>query len=299
MRQLIVLGIVGLIAQLIDGSLGMAYGVTSTTLLLATGIAPATASAAVHFSEIGTSLVSGISHHKFGNVDWRTVLILAVPGFIGAFAGATFLAGLNGDAATPWISGILLALGVYVVWRFLALGGARPTFKGRPGKGLLVPIGLVGGALDAIGGGGWGPVGTTTLLSSGRLEPRKVVGSIDTSEFVVAVGGSLGFLFALGSQGIDWSIAGALLVGGIIAAPFAAWLVKILPAKVLAIAAGGIIILTNARTIALSLGATPPVVTTILIALALAWVSLLVHVIRLERKTRREEAQAEPVPADA
>ncbi|RAF18284.1 sulfite exporter TauE/SafE family protein, partial [Burkholderia multivorans] len=98
MRQLIVLGIVGLIAQLIDGSLGMAYGVTSTTLLLATGIAPATASAAVHFSEIGTSLVSGISHHKFGNVDWRTVLILAVPGFIGAFAGATFLAGLNGDA---------------------------------------------------------------------------------------------------------------------------------------------------------------------------------------------------------
>lgn len=299
MRQLIVLGIVGLIAQLIDGSLGMAYGVTSTTLLLATGIAPATASAAVHFSEIGTSLVSGISHHKFGNVDWRTVLILAVPGFIGAFAGATFLAGLNGDAATPWISGILLALGVYVVWRFLALGGARPTFKGRPGKGLLVPIGLVGGALDAIGGGGWGPVGTTTLLSSGRLEPRKVVGSIDTSEFVVAVGGSLGFLFALGSQGIEWSIAGALLVGGIIAAPFAAWLVKILPAKVLAIAAGGIIILTNARTIALSLGATPPVVTTILIALALAWVSLLVHVIRLERKTRREEAQAEPVPADA
>ena len=298
MRQLIVLGIVGLIAQLIDGSLGMAYGVTSTTLLLATGIAPATASAAVHFSEIGTSLVSGISHHKFGNVDWRTVLILAVPGFIGAFAGATFLAGLNGDAATPWISGLLLALGIYVIWRFLALGGARPTFKARPGKTLLVPIGLVGGALDAIGGGGWGPVGTTTLLSSGRLEPRKVVGSIDTSEFVVAVGGSLGFLFALGSQGIEWSIAGALLVGGIIAAPFAAWLVKILPAKVLAIAAGGIIILTNARTIALALCASTPVLTTILIGLALVWVSLLVHVVRLERKSRREEA-AEPVAADA
>ena len=297
MRQLIVLGIVGLIAQLIDGSLGMAYGVTSTTLLLATGIAPATASAAVHFSEIGTSLVSGIAHHKFGNVDWRTVLILAVPGFVGAFAGATFLAGLNGDAATPWISGLLLALGVYVIWRFLALGGARPTFKTRPGTKLLVPIGLVGGALDAIGGGGWGPVGTTTLLSSGRLEPRKVVGSIDTSEFVVAVGGSLGFLFALGSQGIEWSIAGALLVGGIIAAPFAAWLVKILPAKVLAIAAGGIIILTNARTIALALGASTPVLTTILIGLALVWVSLLVHVVRLERKSRREEA-AEPVAAD-
>lgn len=299
MRQLIVLGIVGLLAQLIDGSLGMAYGVTSTTLLLATGIAPAAASAAVHFSEIGTSLVSGIAHYRFGNVDWRTVLILAVPGFIGAFGGATFLAGLNGAAATPWISGILLGLGIYVIWRFLALGGARPTFRGRPRTGLLVPIGFVGGALDAIGGGGWGPVGTTTLLSSGRLEPRKVVGSIDTSEFVVAVGGSLGFLLALGSQGIDWSIAAALLIGGVIAAPIAAWLVRILPARVLAIAAGGIIILTNARTIALALDASTPALSTILVALALAWVSLLVHVVRLERRTRREETTAEPATADA
>ncbi len=105
------LGLVGLLAQLVDGSLGMAYGVTSSTLLLATGIAPAAASAAVHFSEIGTSLVSGISHHKLGNVDWRTVGILAVPGFVGAFAGATFLSSLPGDEAKPWVAGLLLALG--------------------------------------------------------------------------------------------------------------------------------------------------------------------------------------------
>ncbi|SMX86579.1 MULTISPECIES: sulfite exporter TauE/SafE family protein [unclassified Brevibacterium] len=290
MRQLIVLGLVGLLAQLIDGSLGMAYGVTSTTLLLAAGIAPATASAAVHFSEIGTSLVSGISHHKFGNVDWKTVSILAVPGFVGAFAGATFLTSLSGDAATPWISGILLALGIYVIWRFLSLGGRRPTFKGRPGVKLLVPMGLIGGALDSIGGGGWGPVGTTTLLSSGRLEPRKVVGSIDTSEFVVAVGGSLGFLFALGSSGIEWSIAAALLVGGVIAAPVAAWLVKILPARVLAIAAGGIIILTNSRTIALALGASTATLSTVLVVLAIVWAGLIAHVVRLERSSRRAEA---------
>src|SRR6187200_2811248 len=115
-RSLILLAIVGATAQLIDGSLGMAYGVTSSTLLLATGIAPAAASAAVHFSEIGTSLVSGFSHHKLGNVDWRTVSILAVPGFVGAFAGATFLASLDGDTAKPWVAGILLGLGVYVVW---------------------------------------------------------------------------------------------------------------------------------------------------------------------------------------
>src|SRR5699024_5324778 len=119
MRQLIVLGLVGLVAQLIDGSLGMAYGVTSTTLLLAAGTAPAAASAAVHFSDPGATVVAGISHHKFGNVGWRTVGLLAGPGFIGALIGSTVLANLNGEAATPWVSGILRALGVYVIWRFL------------------------------------------------------------------------------------------------------------------------------------------------------------------------------------
>ena len=117
MRNLIVLGIVGLVAQLIDGSLGMAYGVTSSTLLLATGIAPATASAAVHFSEIGTTLVSGFSHHKLGNVDWRTVGIIAIPGGVGAFAGATVLSSLPADLAKPWVAGILLVLGLYVAQR--------------------------------------------------------------------------------------------------------------------------------------------------------------------------------------
>ena len=141
MRKLIVLGFVGLLAQLIDGSLGMAYGVTSSTLLLAAGVAPAAASAAVHFSEIGTSLVSGFSHHKLGNVDWRTVSILAVPGFVGAFAGATFLASLPADTAKPWVAGLLLALGVYVICRFLVLGGRRPTFKARPAASFLVPDG--------------------------------------------------------------------------------------------------------------------------------------------------------------
>ena len=208
MRSLILLAIVGAVAQLVDGSLGMAYGVTSSTLLLATGVAPAAASAAVHFSEIGTTLVSGFSHHKLGNVDWRTVGIIAVPGGLGAFAGATFLSSIPGDTAKPWVAVLLLGLGAYVVYRFLALGGRRPTFQGKLSAAFLAPLGVVAGLMDAIGGGGWGPVGTTSLLSSGRLEPRKVVGSIDTSEFVVAVGGSLGFLFALGKQGIDFQVAG-------------------------------------------------------------------------------------------
>ncbi len=292
MRKLLVLGFVGLLAQLIDGSLGMAYGVTSSTLLLAAGVAPAAASAAVHFSEIGTSLVSGFSHHKLGNVDWRTVGILAVPGFVGAFVGATFLVSLDAATAKPWVSGILLGLGVYVVYRFLVLGGRRPTFKARPPVAMLAPMGLVGGTLDAIGGGGWGPVGTTTLLSSGRLEPRKVVGSIDTSEFVVAVGGSLGFILALGSQGIMWSYAGALLAGGVVAAPIAAWLVKKLAARVLGVAAGGLIILTNSKTISEALGATGGTVGAIAATVAVLWITGIVWAVKQERRSA-EIAQLE------
>lgn len=290
MRKLLVLGFVGLLAQLIDGSLGMAYGVTSSTLLLAAGVAPAAASAAVHFSEIGTSLVSGISHAKFGNVDWRTVGILAVPGFVGAFAGATFLVNIDGDSAKPWVALILLALGAYVIWRFLVLGGRRPEFKGRPTAGFLAPMGLFGGALDAIGGGGWGPVGTTTLLSSGRLEPRKVIGSIDTSEFVVAVGGSLGFLLALGSSGIDWAIVVALLAGGVVAAPIAAYLVRILPARVLGVAAGGLIVVTNSRTLLLSLGVSETATWWAVGGLFVAWISGIYWAVRQEMASRRAEA---------
>jgi uncharacterized membrane protein YfcA len=283
MRKLIVLGVVGLIAQLIDGSLGMAYGVTSSTLLLAAGVAPAAASAAVHFSEIGTSLVSGASHHKLGNVDWRTVSILAVPGFVGAFLGATLLSNLDAAVAKPVVAVILLALGFYVVYRFLRLGGARPTFKGHPSALFLAPMGLVAGTLDAVGGGGWGPVGTTSLLSSGRLEPRKVVGSIDTSEFVVAVGGSLGFLIGLGAAGINWGYAGALLAGGVIAAPIAAWLVKHLAARVLGTAAGGLIILTNSKTLLEAVGVPGVGVAVAAATIFVLWVSAIVWAVKQER----------------
>jgi uncharacterized membrane protein YfcA len=294
MRNLIVLGVVGLLAQLIDGSLGMAYGVTSSTLLLAAGIAPAAASAAVHFSEIGTTLVSGFSHHRLGNVDWRTVGIIAVPGGLGAFVGATFLSNIDGQTAKPWVAGLLLGLGVYVVWRFLALGGRRPQFKGRLSAAFLAPLGVVAGLMDAIGGGGWGPVGTTSLLSSGRLEPRKVVGSIDTAEFVVAVGGSLGFLLALETSGINFGYAAALLAGGVVAAPIAAWLVRRMAARVLGVAAGGLIIVTNSGTILGSLGAAGPTVAATVLVLVVIWVSLIVSALRQERGAKRLAEQLEP-----
>ncbi|MBB1018067.1 sulfite exporter TauE/SafE family protein [Dietzia sp. DQ11-71] len=303
MKTLIVLGVVGAIAQLIDGSLGMAYGVTSTTLLVAAGIAPAAASASVHFAEIGTTLASGVSHHRLGNVDWRIVRILAVPGAIGAFAGATLLSSLPADVAKPVVGAILLSLGLYVLYRFLALGGRRPEFRGRVRTGFLVPLGLVGGTLDSLGGGGWGPVGTTSLLSSGRVEPRKVVGSIDTSEFVVAVGGSLGFLVGLGAAGINWGYALALLVGGVLVAPLAAWLVKHLPARVLGTAAGGLIVVTNSRTLLVWAEAPASATTPILLSLVTVWIGLVTWAVLAERRASGgddDEAGIDPVgPAPA
>jgi uncharacterized protein len=299
MRSLVLLGFVGLIAQLVDGSLGMAYGVTSSTMLLAVGVAPAAASAAVHFSEIGTTLVSGAAHWKFGNVDWRTVGILAVPGGVGAFFGATFLSSLDGDVAKPWVALLLTGLGVYVLYRFLRLGGRRPQFKNRPSAWFLAPMGVVAGVMDAIGGGGWGPVGTTSLLSSGRLEPRKVVGSIDTSEFVVAIGASLGFLVGLGSAGINFAWALALLAGGAIAAPIAAWIVRHLAPRVLGVAAGGFIVLTNAQTMLESWFGLDETSTTgwvIIGALALVWFSLIAGAVTSERAARRRVADEESEP---
>lgn len=286
MPSLILLALVGLAAQLVDGSLGMAYGVTSTTLLLAIGTNPAAASATVHLAEIGTTLASGVSHWRFGNVDWKVVLRIGVPGAVGAFAGATFLSNLSTDAAKPVMSLLLLALGLYLLVRF-TLKGLRTDRQHLPlRKRFLAPLGVFAGFVDATGGGGWGPVGTPALLASGRLEPRKVVGSIDTSEFLVALAASLGFLFSLGSQGIDFTWVAALLIGGLIAAPFAAWLVRKVPGRVLGSAVGGVIVLTNTRTLLRSDWVGVGDTTTeglVLAAIALVWVVAVTWSVRAYR----------------
>ncbi|MBM6404760.1 sulfite exporter TauE/SafE family protein [Phycicoccus sp. CSK15P-2] len=249
MRRLLLLALVGLGAQLVDGSLGMAYGVTSTTLLLAIGTNPAAASATVHLAEIGTTLASGASHWRFGNVDWRVVLRIGIPGAVGSFAGATFLAGLDTSVAAPVMSLVLLTLGVYVLTRFTVKGLRRDRLGHPLRRRFLAPLGLFAGFVDATGGGGWGPVGTPALLASGRMEPRKVVGSVDTSEFLVSLAASLGFLLALGTAGVDVAWVLALLAGGLVAAPVAAWLVRHVPPRVLGSAVGGVIVLTNSRTL--------------------------------------------------
>jgi len=271
MQTIILLALVGLGAQLVDGALGMAYGVTSTSLLLAVGLAPAAASASVHLAEVGTTLASGLSHWRFGNVDWRAVLKIGIPGAVGAFAGATFLSGLATDVAKPYTSAILLALGIYVLVRFTIKGlPARRSDKPLTLK-FLAPLGLVGGFLDASGGGGWGPVGTPALLSSGRLEPRKVIGTIDASEFLVAIAASIGFFIGLSGAGVDLTWVIALLAGGVIAAPLAAWIVRLIPARILGSAVGGLIVLTNVRTILTSLEVSDEVLGLSLAGIAFIW----------------------------
>ncbi|MEV3936307.1 sulfite exporter TauE/SafE family protein [Glycomyces sp. NPDC049804] len=282
MRSLVLLGLVGLAAQLVDGSLGMAYGVTSTTLLLAIGANPAAASATVHLAEIGTTLASGASHWRFGNVDWKVVLKIGIPGAVGAFAGATVLSRLSTEVAAPVMSIILLSLGLYLLIRFTVRGLDRKNLGKPLRKRFLAPLGLVGGFLDATGGGGWGPVGTPALLASGRIEPRKVIGSIDTSEFLVALAASAGFLVGIGSAGIDFAWVGVLLLGGLIAAPIAAWLVRHIPPRVLGSAVGGVIVLTNTRTLLRSdwIAAPGGVAIAIYIVIALAWIAAVAHSVR-------------------
>jgi uncharacterized protein len=249
--KLLLIGLIGFGAQLIDGALGMAYGVSSTTLLLAIGSAPAVASATVHLAEVGTVAVSAASHTRFGNVEWRTVRLMSLPGFVGAFLGAVALSSLSAEKAEPFMAGFLFLLGVYVLVRFSLRRHVEDAWVGA--KPLpwyaLAPLGGFAGFMDAAGGGGWGPIGTPALLGSGRMEPRKVVGSVDTGEFLVSLGASLGFLFSLGSEQIEFAWVGALLAGGVIAAPIAAWLVRKLPARILGSAVGSIILVTNAKTI--------------------------------------------------
>ena len=289
MRKLLLLALVGLAAQLVDGGLGMAYGVTTSTLLLAIGTNPAAASATVHLAEIGTTLASGLSHWRFGNVDWSVVLKVGIPGAVGAFAGATVLSNLDTAVAKPVMSLILLALGAYVLARF-TLRGLRTDRLGHALRArALAPLGLVAGFLDATGGGGWGPVGTPALLASGRIEPRKVIGSINSAEFLVTVAASIGFLLALGHQGINPLWVLALLGGGVIAAPIAAWLTRHVPPRVLGAAVGGLIIVTNTRSILHSdwFELSDPAQWTLYAVLYAVWIAAVTYAVRAHRAEKR------------
>ena len=300
MQTLILIAIAGLAAQLVDGGLGMGFGVTSTTILIMlAGLGPAQASAVVHTAEVGTTLVSGISHWKFGNVDWKVVLRLGVPGAIGAFAGATFLSNLSMEAAAPVTSAILALIGINLVWRF-SKGRVRRTFSQRPhSAGFLGGLGIVGGFVDASGGGGWGPVTTSTLMTLGRTEPRKIVGTVNTAEFLVSVAATLGFIIGLWSDLVDnLAAVVALLIGGAIAAPIAAWMISRVNATVLGGFVGTAIVALNAPKVWNALGVEFGSDWIVQLAIVLIGVTFTIIGIRRYR-TNLAEALAAEAAADA
>lgn len=284
MLPLLLVALAGFAAQMVDGSLGMGYGLTSSTLLIAIGLTPALASASVHLAEIGTSAVSGFSHAKLGNVDKKVLARIAIPGGIGAFLGATVLAGLSTQAARPWASALLFVLGWYVFIRFL-VNRAVTLRKGRPGRRLLIPLGLVGGFVDATGGGGWGPVTTPALLATGRMAPARVVGTMNAAEFIVAVSASAGFLVGLGTAAINLEVLLPLLIGGMLAAPLAAWIAHRLPMRIMGVAVGGMIIFTNSITLTGAVDLATPVRLVIIGAVVVLWIGAVITVVLQHRRS--------------
>jgi uncharacterized protein len=225
---------IGFFAQLIDGALGMAYGVTSTTAMLSIGMPPAQASAIVHTAEIFTTASSGASHIYFKNVDWRLVLRLGIAGVVGAILGAWVLSSVDGSLARPFVSAYLLVMGVLIL-----LKSRRQFPKADASFKIAPPLGLVGGFLDASGGGGWGPVVTSTLIGSGHA-PRTVVGSVNTTEFFVTTAAAATFFVALGSVPI-YELS-ALVIGGVVAAPFGGWIVKHIQPRLLMMIVGFVVV---------------------------------------------------------
>lgn len=225
---------VGFAAQLVDGALGMAYGVVSTTVLLANGVPPATASASVHAAKVFTGAASAVSHIAHRNVDWRLLVLLAAGGMLGGVVGTYLLTSVDGEQIKPFVVAWLGLMGLVILYR--AWKGARP--KPFSWKGPF-PLGLVGGFFDAVGGGGWGPVVTSTLLGSGA-DPRKAIGTTNAAEAFVAAAVSAAFLAALVSGHWEtddlaqhlWSVLG-LIAGGVVAAPLAGWMTKVLPIRAL------------------------------------------------------------------
>lgn len=232
---------IGFLAQLIDGSLGMAYGVTASSLLLGLGLPPATVSATVHAAECFSTGASALSHHAFGNINKSLFKKLLAPGVAGAILGAYILSSLPGDALKPYISAYLLLMGIVIIIK---------TFGSFPSKTVtthLTPLGFFGALIDTIGGGGWGPIVASNLIARGNHAPE-AVGSVNAVEFFVTLAASLTFFLTIGFVHLD--VIAGLALGGVIAAPLAAWACKKIPAKPFMILVGLLIIGLSLRTLA-------------------------------------------------
>lgn len=236
-ETLLIFILVGFLAQLVDGALGMAFGVISSTIMISLGVPPAAASASVHLVESFTTGASGLSHLYHRNIDWALFRRLAVPGVAGGILGAYVLSNIDGGVAKPFILAYLTIIGVLLIYR----GFRWPPEPKNPN--FVAPLGLVGGFLDAAGGGGWGPVVTSNLLIQGS-SPRTTIGTVNATEFFLTVAVSVTFLFSLGFEAFTQAAVG-LLIGGVAAAPFGAIVAKRVPTKPLLVLVGVVLTATS------------------------------------------------------
>jgi uncharacterized protein len=231
---------IGFIAQLVDGALGMAFGVICSTLLVSVmGVPPARASAGVHLVEMFTTGASGISHVLHKNVDWKLFTRIAIPGMIGGVLGAYVLSNIHADAARPLVMLYLTGLGFYLLYKALTYSKA---IKAKDPK-VMAPLGLIGGFLDASGGGGWGPVVTSNLLIQGT-DPRKTIGTVNTAEFFLTFAVSATFIFTIGLEAFTL-VTGGLLIGGLMAAPLGGYIAKRVAPKTLLLMVGIVLTATS------------------------------------------------------
>ncbi|NKE45825.1 sulfite exporter TauE/SafE family protein [Roseomonas frigidaquae] len=244
MDEILLFTAVGFLAQVIDGAIGMAYGLTATSVLVSLGTHPAVASASVHAAEIFTTGASGFAHWRLKNVDARLLARLALPGIAGGIAGALLASALPMQIIRPLVSAYLLGMGGLILWRAL-----RPP-QSRPGRPVTL-LGLAGGFLDAAGGGGWGPIVTSTLIGRGDV-PRIAIGSTNAAEFFVALAITIAFFSAIGLE--LWQAILGLVLGGVLAAPFAALIARHLPARKLMLLVGVVIMLLSLRNLAAAVG---------------------------------------------
>ena len=270
--------LVGAAAQFVDGLLGMGFGITSASLLTVLGYSAVAASAGTHAAKVGTTLVSGVSHWREGNVDWRVLITVGVPGAIGAFIGAVVLTTIALDGARIWMAAILFLLGLTIIARFGYGKSLFPAMKLRTRN--LWPIGLFGGFVDATGGGGWGPVATPSLMTVTRHKPHRIVGTVSASEFLVAASASIGFLFGAGEAGVPWLAVLGLVIGGVITAPIAARLAKKAPTAPLGVAVGGMVLMANTAVIASVLEIPGAISAAIVVVELLITIAIVIQVVK-------------------
>jgi len=259
MDEFIVVAIAGFVASLVDGALGMGFGPTSSTILLGAGLTPAAVSTTVNLAKVATGLTAAVSHWRFENIDRRLVLRLAVPGMLGALIGVTILANVDGDDLRPVLAGLLLLVGLRILVRFSRTVATRrhdenagpPSFEVRGATAAAAAGGITNGLVGA-----WGPVVTPFLLHRG-LPPRYAIGSVNTAEVAVAVVASGSLLASLGGDSVDGATLAAMLLGGVVASPLAAWLIKFLRPRPLGLAVAALLLITNIRELAGRAGVGP------------------------------------------